>query len=165
MLERIAAKFTLQIIVVALVVGALIVQTVRIEGFKFWPISIQGYKAENQILKDDRRRYREAQRIAAERNQARVAQIESEQARVTEKVRNDYQNDLARVRAEFERRMRDKANQGSTRRPGLPEVPDPPGGIDGTAQVCVPAEDILYGAETELKLLHLQQWIREQAER
>jgi hypothetical protein len=29
-----------------LLIAALIVQTARIEGFKFWPISVTGYKAE-----------------------------------------------------------------------------------------------------------------------
>lgn len=46
MLSKLLAKLTLNAVTIVLIVGALIVQTARIEGFKFWPFSVTGYKAE-----------------------------------------------------------------------------------------------------------------------
>lgn len=46
MIDRIAARITITGAIVALLAAALVVQTVRIEGFKFWPFRIAGLKAE-----------------------------------------------------------------------------------------------------------------------
>jgi hypothetical protein len=51
-IEKFLARLTINAVIVALLVGALIAQTIRIEGFKFWPISHNGLKAQVSDLKD-----------------------------------------------------------------------------------------------------------------
>lgn len=90
MIERIAAKFTLQIIIAALVVGALIVQTVRIEGLRiplfFWTLSIPGY----------------AERIANEKK--RSAELTAELARISD-TKNAQREETGKNIAEAEKQI------------------------------------------------------------
>lgn len=52
MMERVAARVTVTSVTIALLALALLAQTIRIEGFKFWPFSYKGLKAELATAQD-----------------------------------------------------------------------------------------------------------------
>ena len=62
-----AARIGISGAVIAVLGASLAVQTVRIEGFKVWPIEHTGYKAENSDLKADLAKIRTAQAEASQR--------------------------------------------------------------------------------------------------
>lgn len=156
---------------IALAVFA-IVQTVRIDGAHIGPIGWNGLKAkyETAIGKlaaeragriADRKAYEDAQKKAAELNKAQVNRIVSEQEKINAEAKSRYQRDLERLRAGGLRKDI-AAPQGSSGCSNPGAVPQAAAGVDGPAAMCVLREDLLRGAEVELRLLHLQEWIREQ---
>lgn len=110
---------------------------------------------------DDRKAYEQAQRDAQVKNDADVSRIVGEQEKVNAEAKSRYERDLARLRS------------GGVRK----DLAAPPGsagcaeagadgkaaaGVDGTDQLCVSRSLILRGAEIELQLMHLQDWINDQ---
>ena len=98
MLERIAAKLTLQIIIVVALVVALAVQTVRIDGFKFWFISIPGAQSRiDGLTKQNAGLRAELQRITTAKDEQRKETSKNireaeERVRVVERVVTKLEN-------------------------------------------------------------------------
>jgi multidrug efflux pump subunit AcrA (membrane-fusion protein) len=111
----------------------------------------------------DRKAYADAQAAATAKNKAEVAADAAKRAQISQEQKDAYQNDLASLRADFDRRLRDsRAPQSPTDKPGLSEIPKPSTGADGSPQLCVPRASGLSIAETELRLIYLQNWIAAQ---
>lgn len=153
---------------VCLILGCLLLlQTVRIEGLKLWPISYHGLKEQvtnaraatakcQSDRQADRQAYVTAQVQAQAANKAQVQKVEQQYQRNSDNERQAYLDDLAKLRAG---RVRPQASAPSGA-PGSAGTPAPDAGtprIDD-AGVCVPAtSDVCEaGAEIELRLMHLQ---------
>lgn len=91
MLERIAARLTLNAVIIALIVGALVIQTVRIEGLRIWPISITGLKAKNEALSEKLRTISDKRDEQKKETARRIAEAENN-VRVVEKVVTRLEN-------------------------------------------------------------------------
>jgi hypothetical protein len=149
-------------IVLALVI-ALAVQTVRIEGFRVWPLSHKGLKAQRDEAvegrKADRAAYEAAQAKAKADNLTHVRNVEQQQKAKTDAIQSRWDADRARL-ADLMRR--NSAAKGPAGPAGTPAIPNATPGPDGAGQVCIPEGDALSAAENELKLFYLQEWLREQ---
>lgn len=117
--------------------------------------------------KADQETMRAAQWEARVKNIEAINRIKKDAERVTERVVNEYETDLAELRRTHSSRMRDlqrRAASGDTRGPATGGVPDTSEGTDGTSQVCISPGEYLYAGEIELRLDALQQWVTEQSE-
>lgn len=164
MLERYAAKLTVEGIIIALLMAALLVQTFRIEGFRIWPIHVHGLReklADSEAGRaTDRSRYEQAQRDAKTKNEEQVRQIEQRQEEVTHEVTRDLNSRLERLRGELR-------SQGSAagRKPGGPATGadgKPRPGSDEAAGVCLAPEEQLRAAENEERHDQLITWVEKQ---
>lgn len=165
MLQLAALKaLPLKWIGLALLVAALVVQTARIDGFKFGPFQKDGLKVEladeKAARKADRKAYEEAQRQAQANNRAEVERIEKRQEEITDELRTKYQRDLDRLRAGG---LRDeyKAPPGSPGKPGASSSPETACRAD-EQNVCVPRSVLVRAGEIELSRNALIDWINEQ---
>jgi hypothetical protein len=135
-------------IVLALVI-ALAVQTVRIEGFRVWPLSHKGLKAQRDEAVDgrkaDRSAYEAAQAKAKADNLEHVRKIETEQKVINDEVTRDLNARLERLRSELRRHP---AAGGSSGGPGVSQTGNQPGAPE-EAGVCLTPEELLRGAENE----------------
>jgi hypothetical protein len=111
-----------------------------------------------ELRKSDRARYEAAQAEAERRNKETVRQIEDRHEEISDNAKDSYARDLAELR-----RLRAQANRGSTSGPGVSGVPKAPGGVDADGVPDIACDD-LCAQEIELRLLHLQNWIREQVQ-
>jgi len=109
----------------------------------------------------DRKAYVQAQKDAAAKNLATVARDKAERERITHDISQSYENELASLRADLARRLR-ATPQGSAGKPGLPDVSQAPSGPDAGSRVSIPTSLYVRGAELELQLERLQQWVAEQ---
>jgi hypothetical protein len=146
----------------AILIALLAVQTVRIEGLKIWPLSIDGLKKdladERDGRKADRDTYAKAQAEARALNEKQVARIEKEQEAISNEISRNLTARLERLRSE----LRSKA---APRNPGSPQAgPDgeAPGGADGEAGLCLTSEELLRAAENEERHDQLISWIEQQ---
>lgn len=99
------------------------------------------------------------------RIEAYTRRVEADQTRVTQEVNRDYQIRLAELRAAYERLLRERGtNPGRpSPAPGLPRVPDAPRGPDGAAGPDgLSLAERLLASEQALRLLFLQDWVRQQ---
>lgn len=109
--------------------------------------------------------YAKAQADAAAKNRADVAADKAERERITHNVSQSYEAQLVSLRADLARRLQQihaAAPQGAPVSAGLPDVSAAPSGPDDAARVSIPTGLYVRGAELELKLERLQQWITEQ---
>jgi hypothetical protein len=127
-------------------------------------------KVEAQLVKcgqarhADHEAYRKAQADAQAHNKAQLERIESEQQRISDHAELSYEADLARLRAELARRLPNHtAPQGAPLNPGASQVPVAPGKPDEEARVCIPSSLYVRGAENELQLERLIDWVSEQS--
>jgi hypothetical protein len=129
-------------------------------------------KVEAQLVKcgqarhADQEAYRKAQADAQALNKAQLERIESEQQRISDHAELSYEADLARLRAELAKRLPHggtPAPQGAPLNPGASQVPDAPGKPDEEARVCIPSSLYVRGAENELQLERLIDWVSEQS--
>jgi hypothetical protein len=145
--------------IIASFLGALlVVQTVRIEGLKIWPLKIDGFRSElfdakaaavtcQNLRFAEHEAYRATQAEAAAKNKAHVAQIEKQQQEANNEVTSNLHSRIEQLRRE----LRDKARptaQGSAGGSGLPQA----GGEPGTAPapgVCLTPEEHVSAAESE----------------
>lgn len=109
--------------------------------------------------------YRKAAAEAEASDKANAWRVATEQKDITDAVVEDYQGQLAAVRARYERLLAQApANPGSGTGPAVPRVPAPAGGTDAAAaQAGLPAADALIASEQALQLQALQSWARQQA--
>ena len=122
------------------------------------------YDAEHSGRMADRAAYAQAQKDAQAKNLATVAADKAERERITHDISQSYESELASLRADLARRLRAQAPapQGAPGQPGLPGVSQAPGGSDGSSRVSIPTDLYVRGAELELQLERLQQWVAEQ---
>lgn len=113
-----------------LLFGAVVVQTVRLEGFKLWPISIAGWietaeqferaaqlregerdaeRAAHQATKDN---YRAAQAEAARLEAARLDRVRAQQEDISDAIELDYRARLADLGARAERLRQELRTRG-----------------------------------------------------
>jgi hypothetical protein len=109
------------------------------------------------LRKSDRARYEAAQAEAERRNKETVQKIEDRHEEISDRSRSQYLRDLERLR------LQPKANRGSTSGPGVSGVPKATGGVDVDGVPDAPCGD-LCASEIELRLMHLQNWVREQGQ-
>jgi hypothetical protein len=123
------------------------------------------YTAEHDGRIADRGAYEQAQKDAAAANKAQVARVKAEQERITGNVEKSYEADLARLRAELGRRLSKSgtaAPQGAAGQPGASDLPNAAPVADDPTRLSIPSSLYVRGAELELQLERLQQWIDEQ---
>lgn len=107
-------------------------------------------------------RYESAQVAAIEINKARVAQIESEYAAISEKAESDYEKRIADNRTALDRWMRSQANKGNTSSTGASEAAPVPGEVvSGTETAIVPISDLEIVADAYAQLDALRAWALE----
>ncbi len=106
--------------------------------------------------------YESAQVAAAEINKARVAQIESEYAAISEKAESDYEKRIADNRTALDRWMRTQASKGNTSSTGASEAAPVPGEVvSGTETAIVPVSDLEIVADAYAQLDALRAWALE----
>jgi hypothetical protein len=162
----------------ALLIAAVAVQTVRLEGFKVWPVSIEGWKPKAKRYEATIEQVRIAQDVAAEK--ARLARLEQE-ARyraLAERIDDDAQRDN-RVAVDAAERfiaaggyrctggVRPQANRGAGGGTGAsaegdrPVDPERAGGapeLDGTEVVGVTADDVRICTVNTIKAEAAKAW-------
>lgn len=114
----------------------------------------------------DAETYAKAQADAHAANLAQVAADKAQRERITHDVSQSYETELASLRADLARRLRPQppTTESVAAAAGLPGVSAAPSGPDASARVSIPASLYVRGAELELQLERLQQWISKQAE-
>jgi hypothetical protein len=138
-----------------------------IQTLRDWSEQRHSAKVEAQLSKCDAARkadqqaYAKAQADAAAKNLATVAKDKAERERITHDISQSYEAELASLRADLAKRLRSPA-QGSAGKPGLPGVSEAPSGPDDASRVSIPTSLYVRGAELELQLERLQQWVNEQ---
>jgi hypothetical protein len=110
----------------------------------------------------EQREYINAQAAADAQNKAQIAKVKAEQERITGHVEQSYEADRARLRAELAKRLRPQAAKGSAGKPGASDLPHAAPVADDPSRVSIPTDLYVRGAELELQLERLQQWVREQ---
>lgn len=106
--------------------------------------------------------YEAAQVAATEINKARVAQIESEYAAISEKAESDYEKRIADNRAALDRWMRSQASKGNTSSTGASKAAPVPGEtVSGTETAIVPLSDLEIVADAYAQLDALRAWALE----
>ena len=119
---------------------------------------------ETDAHKADIARWKAASDKAAALNTAVVTRIESQQATISKRTIDDYQTQLAALRARFERLRR--ASPSDQRAPDGGALSPDANGASGTndpAGVRLYAGDRLLAAEIALRLKALQDWVRQQS--
>jgi hypothetical protein len=125
-------------------------------------------KADAQLVKcsqgraADKAAYAKAQNDAAAANLAHNAADKAERERITHDVSQSYEAELASLRADLAKRLRQPAPQSASNGSGLPQVSPAPSEPDGGSRVSIPTSLYVRGAELELQLEKLQQWVAEQ---
>lgn len=106
--------------------------------------------------------YESAQVAAVEINKAKVAQIESEYAAISEKAESDYEKRIADNRRAVSKWMRQQANKSNPSSTGASEAAPVPGKVvSGTETAIVPISDLEIVADTYAQLEGLRQWALE----
>ena len=118
------------------------------------------FTAEHQGRAEDRAAYEKAQKDAAAKNKAEVAQQEAQSQRISDNAKTAYERDLAQLRADNQR-LRSKAAPSSPGKPGVSEDGSATKGADGDG-VQVSPDDHLQAQEIELRLMYLQNWVKDQ---
>lgn len=137
-------------------------QTMRV-----WSEQRHSAKVESQLAKSeaarhaDQEAYAKAQADAQAANAATVAKDKAERERITNDISQSYEAQLASLRADLARRLRAQP-QGATGPTDLPQVSPAPSGPDDASRVSIPTSLYVRGAELELQLEKLQQWVNEQ---
>lgn len=102
-------------------------------------------------------------RVEGEKAERKTAEIIANQSQITEDIKNEYSQNLDRLRADYQR-LRNTAS----RSPGsgnMPGISDPASRVEGSAKNDLPDPGRIVAecAEETLKLIWLQQWVSEQA--
>ena len=109
-------------------------------------------------------RWKAASEAATKFNTATIKRVETVQAAITEGVTNDYETQLADLRARYGRMH---TASPSDKRPANGDraspVPASPGPVDGPNELLLPSDQLLRAQEIELQLMALQDWNQKQA--
>jgi hypothetical protein len=144
--------------IAALCLVIAVVQSVKLDGF-LW---IDGVRDKLEDCTRDNNELRAGVTAAKELNRQQVERITKEQEEITDDIEARYKADRERMRVELDKRLRSKAPQGNPAGPGASPDGTPPGGIDEAAPVCIPPSQYVQGAETELQLDTLIDWVERQ---
>jgi hypothetical protein len=144
--------------IAALCLAIAVVQSVKLDGF-LW---IKGARDKLEDCIRDNNELRAGVTAAKELNRQQVERITQEQEEISDDIEARYKADRERMRVELDKRLRSKAPQGNS--PSSPASPDgpPTGGTLKAAPVCIPTEQYVQGAETELQLDTLITWVEQQ---
>ena len=163
-----AAIIALAFAVLLILLG---VQTVRLEGCRLWPLSVEGWKPKAQRLQLDIDHIREAQKVAADK--ARLARLEQERIYREKASQADAQEQKARAdsmdaaeRFIAANRVRSQAVGGSRGGAGAggqgnaPQSADRPGSAAELVAgfVAVPEQDIRTCTENTSRLVAAREW-------
>jgi hypothetical protein len=152
--------YQIAIIALALFAG---IQTLRVSAEKRHSAKVEQQLGKcTAARKADQDAYRKEQADAQAKNLATVAKDKAERERITHDVSQSYEAELGRLRADLARRLHASPSEGAPGKPGLPNVSEAPGGPDGSARLSIPTTLYVHGAELELQLERLQQWVNEQ---
>lgn len=171
MIARIYARLGLSGLIIAALLAALVVQTIRIEGLKVWPLSIDGWKPLAIERGETIENIRKAQQVAADK--ARLARLEQEaiyreearKADAREHAIREEALDLAeryiaanRVRPEAYRGP--PSGAGSSPESGSPESDNGPRGAPELDEglVAVTAEDVRICTRNTARLIAGREW-------
>lgn len=107
-------------------------------------------------------RYEGAQLAAIEINKAKVAQIESEYAAISEKAKSDYEKRIVDNRATLDRWMRSQGNKRNTKNTGASQAAPVSGEVvSGAETAIVPLSDLEIVADAYAQLDALRSWALE----
>lgn len=124
------------------------------------------FTAEHAARQSDADAYARAQADAATMNKAQVGRIEQQYQRNSDDEENAYQRDLARLRGDYDRlRAQPQAAAGAAGAPASPAPVGPSAGADGDGLPVPPGDNVQTreaAGEIELRLMHLQQWVKKQ---
>lgn len=172
MLAKLWAKLGLTGLAIAILCALLTVQTVRLEGFKLWPLSIEGANPRAERLQATLDEIERAQNAAAEK--ARLARLEQERKyreladnadEREREIREDAMADAERfIAANRVRPVNRGPVSGTGASPGSGgaeggERSDPAAELD-EGSVIVPAEDVRICTENTSRLLAVREWTR-----
>lgn len=148
-----------------------IVQTVRIEGLRIWPLRITGLLTErDDAIKgraDDRAAYVSAQELARQRNEQAIAKREADFRALADQKDKEYATELADAQSIAERyiashRLRSPAPQdGVGSAPALGQDRGTGGAVgpgDAPELVGVTADDIRICTENTSRLEKAREW-------
>lgn len=110
----------------------------------------------------DNNELRAGVRAAEELNRQQVERITQEQKEINDDIEARYKADRERMRVELDKRLRSKAPQGNPAGPKASPDSKAPGGTLKEAPVCIPPSQYVQGAETELQLDALIDWVERQ---
>ena len=108
-------------------------QTIRIEGLRIWPLSIEGFKSENVRIRLDLDAIKTAQEMAEHKWKAQIAQHELDNRKIIQGVRNEERKkaQLAAAAAYADRnRLRSQTRHRKAGSAGNPQA-DPAPRNDG----------------------------------
>jgi hypothetical protein len=120
------------------------------------------YISEHAAHERDINAYRAAQAQAEAANLAQIAKVKAEQERITGNVERSYESDLARLRVDLAQRLRQQAAKGASGNSAAPGLPNAAPVLDDPSRVSIPTGLYVRGAELELQLERLQDWVRQQ---
>lgn len=104
-------------------------------------------------------RYESAQLAAIEINKAKVAQIESEYAAISEKAESDYEKRIADNRIALDRWMRQQASKRDTSSAGTGKAAPVSGEVvSGAETAIIPVSDLEIVADAYAQLDALRAW-------
>lgn len=143
----------------------LVTQTIRIEGFKFWPIHIVGFKEEVFTLRLDLDKIKGAQELAAKMAREKREELEREYREKAERTDYEYQAKLAHARARsdaYARRMRIAAAGRASSGAGAASEGNATEGFDGPSEtsfmVAVSRDDFDILTENTVRLVCAREW-------
>lgn len=121
-LSALASRISLTGLAIAILAALLAVQTVRLEGFKLWPLAIEGARPTAARLALDLQNVRQAQGIALERAQAAKLKAETDYRTLAERIDTHAEQQEGAAMAAADRyiaanRVRCEAAGGSRGRP------------------------------------------------
>jgi hypothetical protein len=156
-LAKLGSRMGLASIIVVLLVALLVVQTIRLEGFELWPVSIEGVRPKADRLQRKSDDFDNAQDDALSAAMAAKAATERRYQELAERIDNDAEqarvghlDDAERFIAanRMQRCPADRSAAGRAAAPaaddgaGYVEAADPAAKLDAAELVTVPASDV-----------------------
>lgn len=153
----------------AILLALLAVQTVRIEGFKIWPLGIEGWKPKAERLQHDLDAVKAAQQVALEKAQAAKAKAELDYKNLAETTDANEQKARTDAMADAERyiaghRVRSQAAGGAAGRTAAPAEDHGTASGDSASpapeldEVTVTADDIRICTVNTTRLEAVRDW-------
>lgn len=140
-------------------------QTIRIEGFKLWPLHIVGFKEEVKTLRLDLDTIKVMQLAAKEKAEAERLRMEAEYQEKAEKADDEYRSKLADASARaaaYANRMRVQAPYSASSGSGASTESNPATSADRSSEdaeyIAVTRSDFDVMIENTLRLKAAHEW-------